>query len=259
MVTADHLGRFSSAALGLALLGLLVGPVQATPQTGPAPTPAGPSREEQSTSTAPSFFSISGFISGRTYTILYIGGLATALLWDVGDPQQVSRDLNNSFLEPLMDPGNFYGSGWVTGGGSLVLLATGTVSGSRPLTTLGEDLCKSFLLGGALSGLIKLSVDRRRPLGGHLSFPSGHTTSAFATVPVLAQHLGWYGALPALGLATATALGRLEDKRHYVSDVVFGAALGLAVGDLVARQRGERNILQTITITPSGVGLALQF
>ena len=261
MVTSDHQDRTCICALCLVLLSLLVGPARSRAQVGSAGTlaPSPLSLDDQLSPHPPSMFSISGLVSGRTYTILYAGGLAAALLWNVGDPQQVSRDLNNSRIEPLMDPGNIYGSGWVTGGGSLAVLATGTLSGSRGLKALGEDLCKSYLLSGALAGLIKLSVNRRRPLGGPYSFPSGHATSAFATVPVLAQHLGWWGGAPALGLATATALGRLEDSRHYVSDVIFGAALGLAVGEVVAHQRGERNLLEKIAITPDGVGVALQF
>jgi membrane-associated phospholipid phosphatase len=56
---------------------------------------------------------------------------------------------------------------------------------------------------------------------------------AFAVAPVFTERFGWRAGVPAYALALVTAIGRMEDRRHYLSDCVFGAALGLASGTAV--------------------------
>ena len=105
---------------------------------------------------------------------------------------------------------------------------------------------------------VKYAVNRRRPSGGGHSFPSGHTTVAFAMVPVLGHHLGWPAAVPAALVATATGLGLMEDRHHFLSDVVFGAAVGLACGDLVAGE-GFLPWRARLAVAPEGVGVVVPF
>lgn len=70
-----------------------------------------------------------------------------------------------------------------------------------------------------------------RPDGsGNNSFPSGHTTTAFAAAAFL-QHeyknvSPWYG-ITGYAAATATGIIRLYNNRHWVSDVVAGAGVGI--------------------------------
>ena len=86
---------------------------------------------------------------------------------------------------------------------------------------------------------IKLSVGRERPDGGRFSFPSGHTSSTFATAAVLHRYYGWRVGIPAYGFATFIGGSRLQENRHYPSDVIFGAAIGLVAGRTVTIGRGE--------------------
>jgi hypothetical protein len=58
------------------------------------------------------------------------------------------------------------------------------------------------------------------------SFPSGHTSSAFALAGSLAYSYGWAGAVPGYLAATAIAVSRVKENRHWVSDIVGGAFLG---------------------------------
>jgi hypothetical protein len=58
------------------------------------------------------------------------------------------------------------------------------------------------------------------------SFPSGHTTSAFALAGSLAYSYGWYGAVPGYLAASAIAISRIRENRHWTSDVVAGMFLG---------------------------------
>lgn len=222
---------------------------------GPPPAPPPPPARTDAGASG-----LGGFLLRRTLPIVALGGLAAALTWDAENPDVMARALESSPLEPGMDAGNGYGDGWTIGGGAAATLLAGELAGSPRLRRLGTDLLTSYLASGAVSGIIKLGVNRRRPSGGGLSFPSGHTTAAFSAVPVLARDLGWRAALPALGLAAMTGLGRMEDRRHYLSDVLFGAAIGLAVGDVVARGRTTApGILDGVVLGPDGVGYEIAF
>ncbi len=76
--------------------------------------------------------------------------------------------------------------------------------------------------------VLKPVVDRTRPDGGHQSFPSGHATSAFAGAAFLQIRYGWALGIPAYAVASYVGYSRVEAKRHYTSDVVAGAAIGIA-------------------------------
>jgi undecaprenyl-diphosphatase len=106
-------------------------------------------------------------------------------------------------------------------------------------------LALSGLLGGLLYTLVKWAAGRRRPLvlidplafspfisgwrgftdEPNLSFPSGHTTLAFATAATLGIWIPrWRYVFYAL--ACVTAAERVAENAHYVTDVVAGAGLG---------------------------------
>ena len=64
-----------------------------------------------------------------------------------------------------------------------------------------------------------------RPKAGYESFPSGHSTSAFALACVL-SHFYPRGRYLFFFMAILVAYGRVQTRAHYLSDVCFGAALG---------------------------------
>ncbi|UAY55302.1 phosphatase PAP2 family protein [Arachidicoccus terrestris] len=79
--------------------------------------------------------------------------------------------------------------------------------------------------------LLKTSVDERRPdASNHQSFPSGHTAQAFMAATVLSQQYGYrYNCLPyaAYTMAAGTGLLRMANNKHYICDVLAGAAIGI--------------------------------
>jgi membrane-associated phospholipid phosphatase len=85
---------------------------------------------------------------------------------------------------------------------------------------------------------LKYSFNRERPFttypditkksdGGSPSFPSGHTSSAFATATSLSLvYQKWYIIVPAYTWAGTVAYSRMDLGVHYPSDVLIGAVVG---------------------------------
>jgi membrane-associated phospholipid phosphatase len=86
------------------------------------------------------------------------------------------------------------------------------------------------------SEVIKAAVGRERPNGeNNQSFPSGHASNAFVLATVAERHYGWKLGLPAYVIAGVVGASRIQQDKHYVSDVVAGATLGYIVGRTVVR------------------------
>jgi membrane-associated phospholipid phosphatase len=86
---------------------------------------------------------------------------------------------------------------------------------------------QSFLTAMAATYATKLSVDRERPNGGNMSFPSGHTSAAFSGAAFIQMRYGWlYGSIAYAG-ATYVGWSRIETENHYVEDVIAGAGMGI--------------------------------
>ena len=126
------------------------------------------------------------------------------------------------------------------------------------LASLGADLVQAQLMAEILSQGVKFTVNRTRPDGTARSFPSGHTTMSFATATVLQNHFGWKVGLPAYAVASYVAASRVQAKRHYLSDVLFGAALGTVAGRTVTfgtKQRFAISPVAPMDGPGAGVGL----
>jgi len=95
---------------------------------------------------------------------------------------------------------------------------------------LVSDAFSAAIMAGVVNGL-KYSVGRLRPDGSrHNSFPSGHTATAFMTAAMLHMEYGWRSPWFSIGGYTAaavTGVSRILNNRHWMSDVVAGAAIGI--------------------------------
>src|SRR6185295_3092252 len=100
------------------------------------------------------------------------------------------------------------------------------------------------------------TVQRDRPTGECCAFPSGHASTTFATASVLERHLGYRGAWPTLVIASYVAASRLHDNRHFLSDVVFGSALGIATGWAVVGRHGRSDYAMAPVPTRGGAMIA---
>jgi membrane-associated phospholipid phosphatase len=96
----------------------------------------------------------------------------------------------------------------------------------------------TLLVSSAVTGLLKYSIQRKRPFVtypdiNHItpedsySFPSGHTSTAFAlATSVTIAYPKWYVAAPAYLWASSAAYSRMHFGVHYPSDVIAGALIG---------------------------------
>src|SRR5437870_8286508 len=116
----------------------------------------------------------------------------------------------------------------------------GRTTESPKVSHLGMDLLRAQILTEALTEAIKYSTHRERPDGSNYqSFPSGHASVTFAAATVIERHLGWKKAALAYVIAAYVASSRIHDNRHYLSDVIFGAATGTIAGRTVTEHGRE--------------------
>lgn len=150
-----------------------------------------------------------------------------------------------------------------------VLFASGRASSDSRFRAATYDATQALLVDLAWTTGLKFATRRERPDGSsNLSFPSGHTSTAFAWATIANHYYGPRAGIPAYVAAGLIGVSRLERNAHRVSDVVAGAALGLIVGQTVVRQDGERpREGRRFTLAPMappsgsgfGLGVSLEF
>lgn len=96
-------------------------------------------------------------------------------------------------------------------------------------------MIKATLYSSAVTTVMKYIVNEKRPNGRNRhSFPSGHTTTAFAFASTVASLHEWYWGASAYLFASFVGFSRINDNKHYIHDVVAGATIGAAYGVGVA-------------------------
>lgn len=126
--------------------------------------------------------------------------------------------------------------------------AAGVESRSSWGRMLLSDAFSVALMAGTVQGL-KNTTNVMRPDGSdNHSFPSGHTATAFMTATMLNKEYGykspWIG-VGAYSVATATGLMRMANNKHWLSDVLVGAGIGIMatefgywLADLIYKDKG---------------------
>ena len=199
-----------------------------------------------------------------TWVILGIGGAAAAISHPADD--NVNASLTGSDAAGrFFAAGKYIGSVYVQAGTAIGLYVIGRYmlphADGEPKTNkvshLGFDLLRALIVSQLLTQGIKVAVQRDRPTGESCAFPSGHASATFATASVLERHLGFRGAWPTFAIAGYVAISRLHDNRHFLSDVVFGSALGIATGWTVVGRHGRSNYALMPQPVPGGIMVSL--
>ena len=203
------------------------------------------------------------FVGTPRHYVTLGAGLAAALGVRPLDDRIPASALNserlagdNGMLDQLFEPGEQLGGALVQVGGALATYGVGRFLRRDGISELGRDLVRAQLLTQGITQLVKHSVRRMRPDGSNRSsFPSGHASGTFATATVLQRRYGWKVGGPAYGVASYVAMSRLSENRHFLSDLVFGAAIGLVAGRTVTLSRSSTGLEIVPMAGPGGAGV----
>jgi membrane-associated phospholipid phosphatase len=198
-----------------------------------------------------------------TWVIVGVGGGLAAAVHPLDN--SVNQHLvGHTWAENLWKPGH------IVGGPVMAIVPVAMYLGGRYLwppakgesrtnkwSHLGLDLVRAEIVDEVIVEGLKYSVQRTRPNGSNYSFPSGHAAATFAFASVIERHLGYRLAWPTLVIATYVGTSRLHDNVHYLSDVVFGAAVGTAVGWTVVGRHGRSSYALAPMPVRGGIALSL--
>lgn len=199
-----------------------------------------------------------------------LGGLSAYMLLD--QPlQKVVQAGRSASRDELAHTVRRFGQIEVYGTVTAGLVAAGLLSGNEELTRTGGRLAATLAFAGAAGMAGKLVAGRPRPgdspdadgyvpFSGQEAMPSGHTTMAFAFATALSDDI--HHPLATVGLYTlATGVGwsRINDNRHWLTDVAAGAVLGITSAKLMS---GRWRIFglhpPSVLLGPRHAGLAWQ-
>ena len=176
------------------------------------------------------------------------------------------HDTTNQFTRAAAHVGNAMGSALVYPT-LLAAAIAGKALGSKGLYGVSSRAFKSVAVAGAAAMVLKVMVGRQRPsispndrLSFHPftfkdnAFPSGHTAVAFALATSFSREWkGKWNDVAFFSLASLTAYSRMHDDRHWFSDVVFGAGLGVLSARFVHRREAK------LLLGKNVVGMSLEF
>jgi hypothetical protein len=179
--------------------------------------------------------------------VIILGGLILADQ-DIDRAAQRQRSSFTNHISSWTAPlGEEYGFA-ISGG----LLGVGLLFHHENLRDTGREAIEAGLLAFLLDQFVlKRAFGRERiadsggrtvfvPGSSHDSFPSGHTTEAFAVASVIASRSkGWPIPVIAYAAAALVAMDRMISRDHFASDVVAGAFLGTTVGRFLVRRHGD--------------------
>jgi hypothetical protein len=131
-----------------------------------------------------------------------------------------------------------------------------------------DSIAASLIASGIITPAIKLVTGRSRPRDeagiyhfkpfsiGNSSFPSGHTTEAFALASVIANHYEetWVSCT-SHSIASLVGLARTYHHAHFASDVVAGAMIGTLVGKSVVAHNANLRSRQMVLLPDFSQGL----
>ena len=169
----------------------------------------------------------------------------------------VNRTLvGNNTAENIFKAGESVGELGTLLGSASVVYAVGRIKDEPRVSHLGMDLIEALAMSEALTQTLKYTTRRERPDGSSRnSFPSGHAADTFAFATALERHLNWRYSIIGYTLASYVAISRLPANRHWLSDAVFGSAVGIVAGRTVTSHEAERPYPVAVTIIRGGVAV----
>ena len=206
--------------------------------------------------------------------LTFVGLPVFAAGWIIkGDKASFRQDYNNphsntrlitNFKTGIDDYTQYFGPAMTVG------LKLGGYEGRSDWGRLLASAAMSYgIMAGFVNG-IKYTASEMRPDGSTAnSWPSGHTATSFVGATILHKEYGltrspWFS-VAGYGVATATGVMRILNNRHWISDVLSGAGIGImstelgyALGDVLFKGKGLlRNDLQGFSDNPSFFAISM--
>ncbi len=168
--------------------------------------------------------------------LLFVGRTANAQNLDIDLLRKINLERN-----PALDPTFKFVTNSVSPiglGAPLIVTSIGFIQNDKSLKNKGYYIGATLLTSAVLTTTLKFAIDRDRPFvtypdiqkltgAGSPSFPSGHTSEAFATATSISLAFPkWYVIAPSFLWASAAGYSRMHLGVHYPSDVLVGALIG---------------------------------
>ncbi|PYS86007.1 MAG: hypothetical protein DMF62_17290 [Acidobacteria bacterium] len=176
-------------------------------------------------------------------------GAATAGLV-ASDEFTASKLSSGGSLPGFSEKVSYGGTFWATGGVAAAFYIAGRAGHNVRARETGVLAAEALLNSGVVTQVLKLATQRPRPTvgdgsgqfftGGN-SFPSGHSSSAWSVATVIAYEYKCNTAVrfTAYAAATAVSLSRFGARKHFLSDILVGSAIGFYTGRYVYRAHSE--------------------
>jgi len=173
-----------------------------------------------------------------------VAGIGTVAVFDE-DIERAIRTHRNDTLTTIFDNVQPLGNEYAIGVIGTFYIAGEIFKDPRAKNTALDAISASAIASGIIDNALKYVVGRGRPtdnqgaynfqpFSGRDSFASGHATEAFALASVISEHYNtpWVQ-FTSYGLASMVGYARLNNNRHWPSDVLAGAVIGTFVGKTV--------------------------
>ncbi len=186
--------------------------------------------------------------TGEAIGIAAAVGVGFALDRTVQGEAQEDRTAGSNRIASL---GNGFGNFVYLGPALGATWVVGAITHQKSIRDAALDAFGAGVIAGGVTGVLKFAFGRARPNAGvgpgnfrpfskNVSYPSGHTTLAMAVASSLAHSTkDHWSDVVFYGAALVTGYARINDDKHWLSDVITGGAIGFLVGRQVHFGRGK--------------------